>query len=809
MEVLVPPPVVVPLTAAAVIAGFGRFVRSRLVDATAILVAAGVTAITAWLLAASLGDTLTYWYGGWQPVGGLAIGIAFVVQPFGAALALLTSVVTLVTLVFSYRYFEEVGALFHVQTLIFLAAMCGFALTGDLFNLFVFFELMSVTAFALTAYRSDQGAPLQGALNFTVVNTVAAILILFGIGLLYGRTDALNLDQLGSELAGVQPDALLVMSFVLITCGFLVKAAVVPFHFWLANAYAVAPAPAAVLFSAVMSDLGLYAAAEIYWTVFAGPFGPHAGAIGAVLLALGAVTALVGAIMCASQRSLKRMFAFATISHIGLFLIGIALLEVVGLAGAMLYLFCDGLVKGDLFLAAGVLAYQLRSGDELELHGRGRQLPVVGVAMALGGLALATLPPFGTFLGKALIEESAHRVGVGWVPWLLLIAEAITGGTVLRATGRIFLGLGSTQDSALSRQDDDSPEEEPSNRTGRNLVLLVAPVVALIAGGLAVSFIPHLADAAVTAAHRFVARPLHLSNTHERAPLMSSTAYLFGAGAAAGAVAFAVATLAGPRLERLGVRRATAVLRPAAQTLRALHFRPRWGLRDLACPWRGRGGNRPRDHHDSLACGWRLRSERSGYPASGRARCAGHRSSIRGSGCRKRAVAVKVPARSGAGAASRNDASVRSDGGRLIRQVEPWSHSRLRRAALWTWTLLGMAGLLVFGWLVFLRLEVVLVPILPISGLARRAALALSGGVTALLAAALNIGTGIVLAVVLWAVYLSGGPRIARTGLRLVPSRHRPDARELGARVWHTLGSYTRALTAVATFDATAVGVGL
>lgn len=100
MELLVPLPVVVPLAAAAVIAGFGRFVRSRLVDTTAILVAAGITAVTAWLLTANLQDTLTYWYGGWAPVGGLAIGIAFVVQPFGAALALLASVVTVITLVF-------------------------------------------------------------------------------------------------------------------------------------------------------------------------------------------------------------------------------------------------------------------------------------------------------------------------------------------------------------------------------------------------------------------------------------------------------------------------------------------------------------------------------------------------------------------------------------------------------------------------------------------------------------------------------------------------------------------------------------
>jgi multicomponent Na+:H+ antiporter subunit D len=206
--------------------------------------------------------------------------------------------------------------------LVFLGGLAGFALTGDLFNLFVFFEVMSVSAYALTAYRIERPAPLQGALGFAVTNTVGAMMILFGIALLYGRTGALNMAQVGAALATRPADGLVIVAFALIVGGFLVKAAIVPFHFWLADAYAVAPTPAVIVFTGVMSDLGIYAVARIYWTVFQGPLGPHADGIRVVLVGFAVLTALLGAVMCLFQANLKRLLAFATISQVGLAMIG-------------------------------------------------------------------------------------------------------------------------------------------------------------------------------------------------------------------------------------------------------------------------------------------------------------------------------------------------------------------------------------------------------------------------------------------------------------------------------------------------------
>src|SRR6185437_2588319 len=153
--------------------------------------------------------------------------------------------------------------------------------------------LMSVCAFALTGYAVRQPAPLQGGINFAITNTIGALLVLWGIGLLYGRTGALNLDQIGRSIGTRPPDGLVIASFVLLLVGFLVKAGAVPFHFWLADAYAVAPAPVCALFAGVMSDLGLHAVARIYWPVFAGSFAPHAPSVRAILVGVACVTALV------------------------------------------------------------------------------------------------------------------------------------------------------------------------------------------------------------------------------------------------------------------------------------------------------------------------------------------------------------------------------------------------------------------------------------------------------------------------------------------------------------------------------------
>ena len=434
----------VPLTVAALLGAGNKHVPRWLADSLALLTAVAETCGCAYLTLASEHNPIVYWFGNWTPRHGIALGISFTVDPLGAGMATLTSLLVLAALIFSLRYFDSVGTIFHSLMMVFLGAMCAFTLTGDLFNMFVWFELMGAAAYALCGYKSAEPGPIQGAMNFAVTNTAGAFLVLSGIGLLYGQTGALNLAQIGRTLnSGIS--GLIVVSFILITAGCYVKGAVVPFHFWLADAHAVAPTPVCILFSGVMVELGIYAVARVYWTVFAGPFGARPDVLQGVFIGLGGLTAITGALMCFLQRHIKRLLAFSTISHVGILVIGFGLMQPRATAGAAIYVLGHGTVKAALFLCAGILLHRLGSVDEFELQGHGRKIAWVGAIWVFAGLGLAGLLPFGTFFGDAWIEESARRLHFSWISIVLSIAEILTASAVFRVAGRVFGGWGASE----------------------------------------------------------------------------------------------------------------------------------------------------------------------------------------------------------------------------------------------------------------------------------------------------------------------------------------------------------------------------
>ena len=216
-------PVIIPLFTAALVAALTRLIPRRLSQAFAIAATLATIWIDVLLLKASAVQPIVYWFGNWRPRHGIALGVSFAVDPMGAGLATFAAVLTLAALVFSSEYFDTVGGHFDALLLGFLAAMSGFCLTGDVFNMFVFFELMSAAAFALCAYKTDDPGSLQGAFNFAVTNTIAAYFVLTGIGVLYARTGALNMAQMGRALSTGPLDSLVLIGFVFLVCGYLVK----------------------------------------------------------------------------------------------------------------------------------------------------------------------------------------------------------------------------------------------------------------------------------------------------------------------------------------------------------------------------------------------------------------------------------------------------------------------------------------------------------------------------------------------------------------------------------------------------------
>ena len=497
--------VVIPLLVAAIISALGWLLRPhrRVLDAIAIGTAVGVVVLLAVILSAATRHDLVYWFDGFRPRHGIAIGIDFEVGPLSAGLALLAAVLVTASMLFSWRYFAEISTYYHALMLTFLAGMIGFCLTGDIFALFVWFELMGVAAYALTAYRPEERGSLQGALNFAISNSVGAYLTLSGIALIYGRTGALNMAQIGADIARRRPDGLVIVAFVLVIAGFLIKSAIVPFHFWLADAHAVAPTPVCVLFSGVMVELGIYGIARIYWSVLSQALG-HYAAIRGTFEALGLLTALAGALFCFRERHIKRLLAFSTISHAGLFLTGIALLTPLGLAGAAAYVVGHALVKAALFLCTGIVLHRLGSVNESWLHGRGRPLRVTGIVFTVAALGLADLPLFTTFLGKGWIEDSGSSLGAFWISVVFALASVLVGGAVLRVAGGVFFGLGDPpgEDPQMARGASEETSETDAGKGHTPLTMLV-PAVMLAAAAAVVGTLPGLGRAIEGAAVRF------------------------------------------------------------------------------------------------------------------------------------------------------------------------------------------------------------------------------------------------------------------------------------------------------------------
>jgi multicomponent Na+:H+ antiporter subunit D len=512
--------VAVPLLGAAILTGVRKWFNRAAIDSLALLFAVSTLAISTWLLlSAAHHGASVYWMGGWWPRGSMALGIGFVIEPIGTGLAVLAALLTMFALLFSWRFVNSGANHFQPLMLVFLAAMSGFSLTGDLFNLFVFFELMSIAAFALCGLKIAEPAPLQGSFNFAITNSVAGFIILTGIALLYSVTGALNMAQMGLSLQG-RHDPLVLFAWTLLTCGFLTKAAIVPFHLWLPDAHAVAPTPVCVLFSGLMVELGLYAVARIRYAIFGATFVSHPHALHMILFVFGAATVLIAGVMCYAEHHLKRMLAFSTICHSGLMLATLAVGGPLALAAMLTYLLAHAFVKGGLFFLTGVLLHNQRSITERELFAAGRKLRWAGALWMLGGIGLAAAPPVSLLLGEAGAEHAAELSHMHGLAVLFVIGGALTAAAVFRVGMHTFFGWGEGTLSDRAADIGELPETGPENRKLYAYHVIAPAFCILFAVALLFTpgWLPVLRNAAAAMANQ--SAYLHTSYTGQNVPLL-------------------------------------------------------------------------------------------------------------------------------------------------------------------------------------------------------------------------------------------------------------------------------------------------
>lgn len=376
------------------------------------------------------GQVIVYQLGGWQPPWGINLAI----DGLNLLVALIVAGISALVLIYSFVYMERDTGLdqYYTLFLLILAGMMGVALTGDIFNLYVFFEIMCIASYALVAFRRNWQS-IEASIKYMIVSSLGTSFILLGVALLYGQMGSLNIGDLMQKFGGVVPSNLIVPLGLFMT-GFGIKIAMVPLHMWQPDAYQAAPSAIAALFSGATATVGIYAMVRVVYMLF-GILG-----VGMILAGLGLVSMVLGAFMALVQRDLKRLLAYSGISQLGYILLGIGLGTTLGIQGGLFHLFNNAIYKTMLFMIAGTIIYQVGTSNMDKLGGLWNNMPVTAMAFMVGALAISGVPPMNGFASKWTIYVAGIENGQYVFTIIALVVSALTLAYFLKAFNSIFLG---------------------------------------------------------------------------------------------------------------------------------------------------------------------------------------------------------------------------------------------------------------------------------------------------------------------------------------------------------------------------------
>lgn len=469
-----------------VIALLAGLARDRVGWAVAVLTLAVQTAIAGTLMADVLGsEAIRYVVGGFT----VPIGIELVVDGLSATIALLVAVVSLGVLAYARQAGPRSNA-FYVIYLLLVAGLSGMAITGDVFNMYVFLEITGLTAYALVA-SGDGGRSAIAALKYLLVGTVGASLFLLGIGFAYIATGTLNMGDLAAQLAEVGYDSPLVLAaFGLLVVGLFVKIAVFPLHTWQPAAYAGAPDSVSAFISALVSTVAAYALIRIVFTVFGTEF-LAATPLASTVLAAGAVVSIVvGSLLAVSQSELKRMLAYSSVSQFGLIVGAVAVGNVVALTGAAIHLVGHAIMKGGLFLTVGLVDDATGARTVDEYAGLAKRSPVGAAAFSVLAVAMVGIPPAVGFVGKWYIAYGAVQAGTWPLAVVIFASTLLTLAYFARVVERIYF-RDPTETSGLAPTATDGGEDDapaPVVSLGMRATVVAAAVVAVALGAVAAGY---------------------------------------------------------------------------------------------------------------------------------------------------------------------------------------------------------------------------------------------------------------------------------------------------------------------------------
>jgi proton-translocating NADH-quinone oxidoreductase chain N len=367
-----------------------------------------------------------------------AAGHDIVLRPLGSQLTFTSSIridmlsifmasifllLGLMVSIFSLRYMEHDTGHFQFYGLLLamIAGMIGVVFAGDFFTLFLFWELMSISSYILVAFRKHLWESVEAGFKYLIMSAAGSALILLGIAFIYGLTGTVDFGTVASSLTSAPTSssagAWIYLAIALLVAGFGVKAAIVPFHAWLPDAHPAAPTPISALLSGVVIKTGVYAIIRSLSLVLH-PAAIDWGVVVSVLAVFAAMTMTVGNVMALLQNDIKRLLAFSSIAQMGYIFLAVSVgltggaVGVLGLTAGLLHIMNHAIMKGLLFLCAGVFIYSAGTRNLDELKGIGHLMPVTAVIFGVGALAISGVPPFNGFVSELMIILSTLNAGM-------------------------------------------------------------------------------------------------------------------------------------------------------------------------------------------------------------------------------------------------------------------------------------------------------------------------------------------------------------------------------------------------------------
>ncbi|ABG93974.1 MULTISPECIES: Na+/H+ antiporter subunit D [Rhodococcus] len=489
---LAPLPVLVPMLAAAATLVLGRRPRAQRIITLVALI--GVLVVSGLLLfLADRDGTTAIQVGGWDS----PIGITLVVDRLSAMMLVVSSIVLLAVMAYAVGQGIRDGgedqpvSIFLPTYLALTAGISNAFLAGDLFNLYVGFEVLLAASFVLLTLGASADR-VRAGVSYVMVSMVSSLIFLAGIAFAYAATGTLNLADMATRLDGI-PSGTRTAIFGVLLVAFGIKAAVFPLSTWLPDSYPTAPAPVTAVFAGLLTKVGVYAIIRAHTLLF-----PE-GELDNVLMVCGLLTMLVGILGAIAQSDIKRLLSFTLVSHIGYMVFGIALSTQSGLSGAIYYVAHHILVQTTLFLVVGLIERQAGSSSLRRLGGLAAASPVLAIVFLVPALNLGGIPPFSGFIGKvALLQAGSADASV--LAWILVGGGTLTSLLTLYVVARVWTkafwraradapegDLADVSPSALLDESEADISFDDRADVGRIPAMMLIPTVALVAVGLAMT----------------------------------------------------------------------------------------------------------------------------------------------------------------------------------------------------------------------------------------------------------------------------------------------------------------------------------